>query len=726
MILKGESFEMKKFLAAVCAAVLGAGAVQLPLQAAFSVVEDAQTAVEKNMQQFLDMLEKADVDESFTKEDLEDLVFEACDYSNEATTGAGYLVEKFKMIKPTAQSAGYISAQVSIFLDSGEAACEVKKEIPAIGSGQTGGGISVDDGNAPKDNAEPTADEKKSIAAAKKAINAAIWEFEVSNDTTPDDILKMAQDAVGKDSGVTVTLDADNNFTIVKSTSTVNGTVTATLTLTCGNAQDAVAAAKTLPLIVNEQTKAIDEDRHLISVAVDDTIAYNNRVTKEMMLEKARAAVKNGSEVSWKSFHKKNATFQEDGEITGSMVMTLGSETRETYFTEKLPKMTRTLPTDRLSVNKEEWEILRLANIERSKKGLTLLTMIEPLQKACGIRKVELAESFSHTRPNGQKPFTAITGFTYRTAGENIYECDAPTMAVSAVRAMNSWMNSDGHRAAILNENYDYIGTGTYDNKTLGTAVQLFAGVGDLISSISTSSGKTHYIDEDEMQKDYLICTAGDMISCVPLDLEYMTKTDRGYTLKLRAENPVYLTVGDETDTKTEQKSELKFHDVKDTDYFAAAVKWAVARNITAGTSDTTFSPEDTCTRAQILTFLWRAVGSPKSSAANPFNDVSANDYYYDAALWAYEKGMVSGSRFLGSTPCTRASTVEYLWKNAGSPDTAVSGGFSDVADNADYSKAVSWAVQNQVTAGTGETTFSPDMICSRGQIVTFLNRAIQ
>lgn len=717
---------MKKFLAAVCAAMLGAGAVQLPLQAAFSVVEDAQTAVEKNMQQFLDMLEKADVDESFTKEDLEDLVFEACDYSNEATTGAGYLVEKFKMIKPTAQSAGYISAQVSIFLDSGEAACEVKKEIPAIGSGQTGGGISVDDGNTPKDNAEPTADEKKSIAAAKNAINAAIWEFEVSNDTTPDDILKMAQDAVGKDSGVTVTLDADNNFTIVKSTSTVNGTVTATLTLTCGNAQDAVAAAKTLPLIVNEQTKAIDEDRHLISVAVDDTIAYSNRVTKEMMLEKARAAVKNGSEVSWKSFHKKNATFQEDGEITGSMVMTLGSETRETYFTEKLPKMTRTLPTDRLSVNKEEWEILRLANIERSKKGLTLLTMIEPLQKACGIRKVELAESFSHTRPNGQKPFTAITGFTYRTAGENIYECDAPAMAVSAVRAMNSWMNSDGHRAAILNENYDYIGTGTYDNKTLGTAVQLFAGVGDLISSISTSSGKTHYIDEDEMQKDYLICTAGDMISCVPLDLEYMTKTDRGYTLKLRAENPVYLTVGDETGTKTEQKSELKFHDVKDTDYFAAAVKWAVARNITAGTSDTTFSPEDTCTRAQILTFLWRAVGSPKSTAANPFNDVSANDYYYDAALWAYEKGMVSGSRFAGSTPCTRASTVEYLWKNAGSPDTAVSGGFSDVADNADYSKAVSWAVQNQVTAGTGETTFSPDMICSRGQIVTFLNRAIQ
>lgn len=110
---------MKKILATICAAMLGVGAVQIPLQAAFSVVEDAQTAVEKNMQQFLDLLDAADVDESFTKEDLEDLVFEACDYSNEATTGAGYLVEKFKKIKPTAQSAGYISAQVSIFLDDG-------------------------------------------------------------------------------------------------------------------------------------------------------------------------------------------------------------------------------------------------------------------------------------------------------------------------------------------------------------------------------------------------------------------------------------------------------------------------------------------------------------------------------------------------------------------------------------------------------------------------------
>lgn len=718
---------MKKILAMICAAVLMFGTVQIPLYAAFSVEEDAQTAVDKNMQLFLDLLEKADMDESFTKDDMESLVFKACKYSTDATTGVGFFVEKFKVVKPTAQKAGAVSAVVSIFIDDGEAAYEVKKEIPATGSSQSAGGISVDDGNNPQEVAEPTPEEKKSIAAAKKAISDAIWDFEVSNDTSSSDILKMAQDAVGKDSGVTVTLEPDD-FTITKSSSTVTGSVSATLTLTCGNARDAVPVGKTVPLIVNELTMAIDEDRHLIGVAID-SIAYNNRITPEIILEKAKAAVKNGSSVTWKSFNKRNATFQEDGEIIGYVTITLGTEMRETRFSRKLPKMYRTLPKDKLSVNKEEWEILRLSNIERHKAGEGLLTMIEPLQAACDIREPEIAEIFSHTRPNGQNPFSAILDFSYSTAGENIYKCPAPGRAVSGANAMNSWMNSDGHRANILKSGYDYIGTGAYDNETMGTALQLFAGVNYPIVSVTTSSGKTSYIDEDEMQKDYLICTAETgLVSYVPIDIEYMTKTEKGYTLNLRATNPIYLTVENGTATEIGGRSneELRFTDVKDNDYFANAVKWAVANGITAGTSDATFSPADTCTRAQILTFIWRAVGSPKSSAANPFNDVNADDYYYYAALWAYEKGMVSGSRFEGTTPCTRASAVEYLWKNAGAPESSVNGSFSDVSANAQYSSAVSWAVQSNVTSGTSETTFSPDEICSRGQIVTFLNRAIK
>lgn len=169
----------------------------------------------------------------------------------------------------------------------------------------------------------------------------------------------------------------------------------------------------------------------------------------------------------------------------------------------------------------------------------------------------------------------------------------------------------------------------------------------------------------------------------------------------------------------------IAFEDVADDAYYADAVKWAVEKAITAGTSDTTFSPDQTCTRAQILTFLWRAVGSPAAETENPFSDVTTDDYYYDAAIWAYEKGMIDGDEFEGNTPCTRASTVVYLWKNAGTPEVQDMAAFEDVDENADYSMAVAWAVENEVTSGVSETEFAPDTICSRGQIVTFLKRAI-
>ena len=202
-----------------------------------------------------------------------------------------------------------------------------------------------------------------------------------------------------------------------------------------------------------------------------------------------------------------------------------------------------------------------------------------------------------------------------------------------------------------------------------------------------------------------------------------MTKTDGGYTLKIRSTNPIVVTVGNSTTEVKEEK--VSFNDVKDSDYFAAPVKWAVEKGITTGTSNTTFSPAETCTRAQILTFLWRAVGSPKSSKANPFGYVKASDYYYDAAVWASEKGMVSGNTFAGDTPCTRSSTVVYMWKNAGSPKIEIPSKFSDVPLSSEYAPAVAWALANSVTSGTSETEFSPDTICDRGQIVTFLNRGL-
>lgn len=166
------------------------------------------------------------------------------------------------------------------------------------------------------------------------------------------------------------------------------------------------------------------------------------------------------------------------------------------------------------------------------------------------------------------------------------------------------------------------------------------------------------------------------------------------------------------------------FIDVQESDWFAECVLWAVNNGVTNGTSTNTFSPNTICTTAQILTFLWRATGATDPDINNPFSDVKESDYFYKPALWAYKNGLVSSTVLNGNTPCTRAATVTYLWKLAGKP---IQGNnmFSDVPNNADYAQAVAWAVDQGVTTGTSANTFSPEQICTRAQIVTFLYRYI-
>lgn len=170
------------------------------------------------------------------------------------------------------------------------------------------------------------------------------------------------------------------------------------------------------------------------------------------------------------------------------------------------------------------------------------------------------------------------------------------------------------------------------------------------------------------------------------------------------------------------------FVDVKEGAYYYDAVLWAVEQKITSGTSATTFSPDASCTRAQMVTFLWRAAGSPKvENGKNPFTDVQADAYYYDAVLWAVEKGVTSGTSATTFSPdatVTRGQTVTFLYRNAGSPEVSGTMPFTDVEADAYYAKAVQWAVQQKITTGTSETTFSPMSDCTRGQIVTFLYRA--
>lgn len=172
--------------------------------------------------------------------------------------------------------------------------------------------------------------------------------------------------------------------------------------------------------------------------------------------------------------------------------------------------------------------------------------------------------------------------------------------------------------------------------------------------------------------------------------------------------------------------SKFNFHDVNRFDYFYDAVKWAVDHDITSGTGRFTFSPNAACTRAQTVTFLWRAAGSPRPvSTVNPFTDVHYGDYFYQAVLWAVENGITMGTSATTFSPdatVTRAQVVTFLWRANGQP-AAWNSGFTDVSTDAYYAKAVAWAVENGITTGTGFGVFSPDAACTRAQIVTFLYR---
>ena len=171
------------------------------------------------------------------------------------------------------------------------------------------------------------------------------------------------------------------------------------------------------------------------------------------------------------------------------------------------------------------------------------------------------------------------------------------------------------------------------------------------------------------------------------------------------------------------------FDDVADDAFYKTAVDWAVENGVTSGVSDTLFAPDKTCTRAQVVTFLWRAAGSPEPTGTeNPFTDVKSDAYYYKAVLWALEKGITSGTSattFAPEAVVSRAQVVTFQWRMAGSPKATGTNNFTDVPADSYYKDAVQWAAENGITSGTSATTFAPNTGCTRGQIVTFLYRQL-
>ncbi len=185
----------------------------------------------------------------------------------------------------------------------------------------------------------------------------------------------------------------------------------------------------------------------------------------------------------------------------------------------------------------------------------------------------------------------------------------------------------------------------------------------------------------------------------------------------------------EQADGETKADTAQSFADVDRNAYYYDAVRWAAENDVTGGTGEGKFSPNAACTRAQIVTFLWRAAGSPKAKDASGFSDVAQDAYYAKAVAWAVENGITGGTgegKFSPNTTCTRAQAVSFLHRAADRPEAGAAAAFTDVAQDAYYAKAVAWAAENDITGGVGGGLFGANAECTRAQIVTFLYRAAQ
>jgi uncharacterized repeat protein (TIGR02543 family) len=212
-------------------------------------------------------------------------------------------------------------------------------------------------------------------------------------------------------------------------------------------------------------------------------------------------------------------------------------------------------------------------------------------------------------------------------------------------------------------------------------------------------------------------------IASVTVNGQEVEVPDDGILTDLTAEDEVEVTF-----QEVEDEPAPTFTDVSNETYYTDAVSWAVKKGITNGTSGTSFSPNSGCTRAQVVTFLWRAAGEPAATGSASFGDVSADAYYAAAVAWAVEQGITNGTgddAFSPNATCTRGQIVTFLARYAQGKASTGDTGFADVTSGSYYAEAVAWAVENGVTNGTTSTTFAPDDTCTRGQVVTFLYRAV-
>lgn len=460
----------------------------------------------------------------------------------------------------------------------------------------------------------------------------------------------------------------------------------------------------------------LEEDWSLVGKAVAK-VKISNSTTKEQLLSVAKAAVKNGStcELSENKFYKVEATTDKDGSITIYIAVSLDGKSKELRYSKKIPMLGTNMPSKSISVNKEEWRILRETNKERFKEGKKLLTMVGALQKACDTRTNECVkyDLKAHRRPDGSLFNTAIpSSYGTGAAGENLYNCTRG-VSVTGESAMFAWMNSTLHRKNLLDSKWNYIGIGVQKN----VGVQIFSKKSSKIVKYTTSAGKTTFSSVAEMEDAYLICTdSAGRKSYMPLDKDYMKKVSGGYTLNLNSSKTIKIKVKSSTSSGT-------YSDVASKD--KAAVKWVVKKKIMKPLNSKEFRPTVACTKGEVFEYIYKANGAPRTGfkgIKNWFVDLKSTDSYYYAVFWAKKKGYIDYGQFSGEQVFTRGQALYYVWLSVGSPKAKKATTFNDFRKEVYYAKAVAWAQEKKIYTDTGDHKFGgDDHLITRGEMARLI-----
>ena len=371
-------------------------------------------------------------------------------------------------------------------------------------------------------------------------MKAALRNLPVTAKTTGDEVLAAINAAATHGAKAMW----DNNYKYNAPTSNLQGSINGTIIVALGDKKDIFLAHKTLPIDGSAADAAIDADFSRLSKTLH-SYTVSNRTTQEELTSLAYAAMKNGSKLTLESFHKSDATYDNEGKIVLYFAMENGGATRAPRISLKLPKVRAELP-DGIPVSQDEWEVLRLTNVERFKAGCCALVMVAPLQAAADIRAKEIVSDYrnDHLRPDGTPFYTSIdpTHINPKMCGENANK----GTELSPSGAILSWMKSSGHKANMLTPDYGYLGTGMHRDCSMKYYIQIF-GSGGGVSSAESNTGSLVFNTIADMEEAYLICYIGEGIrGYVPLDTDYMMKDGNRYTIHLKYKS-ITVTVLQET-----------------------------------------------------------------------------------------------------------------------------------------------------------------------------------